>query len=255
MRRRRQHDHRRRGRLERLCGTRPARRRRELPPPLRPLHRRRVRRTHQGRLLREHLAGQRQAVHRGRPRHRRRHRPCRGCRVAGLRVVEEDHGHRPRQHPQQDRRPHRGEPRGHRRRRDLGQRQARARDPRRRHPARRRPLPLLRRRAACAGGLAEPDRRRHRRVPLPRAARRRRTDHPVELPDPHGHVEARAGPRGRKLRRAEARRADPGVDPVPLRHHRRPAAGRCRQHRQRVRHRGRRAARAAQAHPQGRVHG
>ena len=39
-----------------------------------------------------------------------------------------------------------------------------------------------------------------------------------------------------------------------LRDHRRPAAGRCRQHRQRLRHRGGRAARAAQAHPQDRVH-
>ncbi len=38
----------------------------------------------------------------------------------------------------------------HRRRRDLGQRQAGPRDPRRRHPARRRPLPLLRRRAVRA---------------------------------------------------------------------------------------------------------
>jgi aldehyde dehydrogenase len=44
--------------------------------------------------------------------------------------------------------------------------------------------------------------------------------------------------RRRQLRRAEAGRADPGIHPVPLRHHRRPAAGRCREHRQRVRHRG-----------------
>ena len=44
------------------------------PEPLRPLHRRRVGRAEEGRVLREHLAGQRQAVHRGRPRHRRGHR-------------------------------------------------------------------------------------------------------------------------------------------------------------------------------------
>ena len=116
-------------------------------------------------------------------------------------------------HPQPDRRPHRGEPRGARRRRDVGQRQGRPRDARRRPAARRRPLPLLRRRPSRTGGLDQRDRRGHRRLPLPRAARRRRPDHPVELPDPHGRVEARAGARRRQLRRAQARRADPVVDP------------------------------------------
>ena len=43
------------------------------------------------------------------------------------------------------------------------------------------------------GGRLSRDRRRHRRLPLPRAARRGRPDHPVELPDPDGRLEARPG--------------------------------------------------------------
>ena len=41
-------------------------------------------------------------------------------------------------------------------------------------------------------------------------------DHPVELPDPDGHLEAGAGDRGRKCRGAQARRADARVDPLPV---------------------------------------
>ena len=82
-----------------------------------------------------------------------------------------------------------------RRRRELGERQGVPRDPRRRHPAGHRPLPLLRRRDPRPGGLALGDRRGHDRLPLPRAARRGRPDHPVELPDPHGDLEARPGAR------------------------------------------------------------
>ena len=63
------------------------------------------------------------------------------------------------------------------------------------------------------GGLALRDRRRHRRLPLPRAARRGRADHPVELPDPDGDLEARPGAGRRQRGRAQAGRADPGVDP------------------------------------------
>ena len=120
---------------------------------------------------------------------------------------------RPRGHTQQDRRPHRAEPGDARRRRDLGQRQARARDARGRPAADGRSLPLLRRLHPRAGGPHLRDRRRHGRLPLPRAARRRRPDHPLELPHAHGGVEA--GPRagGRQLRRAQARRADARVDP------------------------------------------
>ena len=61
-------------------------------------------------------------------------------------------------------------------------------------------------------GSLSADRRRHRRLPLPRAARRRRPDHPVELPDPDGDLEARARAGRRQRRRPQAGRADAGVD-------------------------------------------
>ena len=77
--------------------------------------------------------------------------------------------------------------------RDDRQRQADPRDDGRRPAARRRPLPLLRQLHPRAGRLAVGDRRDDDRLPLPRAARRRRPDHSVELPDPDGGVEARPG--------------------------------------------------------------
>ena len=106
---------------------------------------------------------------------------------------------------------------------------------------------------AQEGSLSR-DRRRHRRLPLPRAARRGRADHPVELPDPDGHLEA--GPRAgrRQRRRAQARRADAGVDAVPDVAHRRPAAARRGQRRQRLRRRGGQAAGVEQPDRQDRVH-
>ena len=57
-------------------------------------------------------------------------------------------------------------------------------------------------------GTLSRDRRRHRRLSLPRAAGRGRADHPVELPAADGDLEARAGARRRQLRGAQARRAD-----------------------------------------------
>ena len=60
-------------------------------------------------------------------------------------------------------------------------------------------------------GAHRRDRPRHRRLPLPRAARRGRPDHPVELPAPDGVLEARAGAGRRQLRRAQAGRADAGL--------------------------------------------
>ena len=73
-------------------------------------------------------------------------------------------------------------------------------------------------------GSSSRDRREHRRLPLPRAARRGRPDHPVELPDPDGDVEARARTGGRQRRRPQAGRADAVVDPQGDGADRRPAA-------------------------------
>ena len=99
---------------------------------------------------------------------------------------------------------------------------------------------------ARPGGQRQRDRRGHDRLPLPRAARRRRPDHPVELPDPDGRLEARSRAGRRQRRRAQARRADPVVDPQADGAHRRPAAGRRAERRQRLRRRGRQAARQQQ---------
>ena len=111
--------------------------------------------------------------------------------------------------------------------------------------------------AACVraqeGSLSR-DRPRHHRLSLSRAARRGRPDHPVELPDPDGGVEARARARRRQLRGAEARRADADVDHGADGPDRRPAAARRAQRRQRLRRRGRQAARPEQAHRQDRLH-
>ena len=138
--------------------------------------------------------------------------------------------------------------------RDHRQRQADPRDDRRRHAARHRSFPLFRRVHPRPGRLAVRDRPRHRRLSLSRAARRGRPDHPVELPDPDGGVEARAGARRRQLRGAEAGRADADVDHGADGPDRRPAAARRAQRGQRLRRRGRQAARPEQAHRQGRVH-
>ncbi len=92
--------------------------------------------------------------------------------------------------------------------RDLGQRQADARDAERRPAAGGRPFPLLRRLHPRAGGQHRRDRREHRGLSLPRAARRGRPDHPVELPAADGRLEAGAGAGRRQLRGAETGRAD-----------------------------------------------
>ena len=168
-----------------------------------------------GRVLREPDTGDRPAVlrdpaiDRGGHREGSRRRARRGHRVG------QDGRGRTRGHPQQDRRPHRGQSRVAGAGRGMGQRQADPRDAQRRPAAGRRPFPVLRGRHPRPGGLAVPDRRRHRRLSLPRTPRRGRPDHPVELPDPDGYVEARARAGGGQRRRPQARRADSGVDPVP----------------------------------------
>ncbi len=153
---------------------------------------------------------------------------------------------------EQDRRPDRREPGCAGAGRSLGQRQTDPRDAGRRHPFGRRPFPVFRRRDPRPGRVAEPDRRRHRRLPLPRAAGRCRADHPVEFPDPDGRLEAGARAGRRQRGGAQARRADPGVGAVPDVADRRPAAARRGQRRQRLRRRGRQAAGVEQPDRQGR---
>ena len=116
---------------------------------------------------------------------------------------------RARPYPQQDRRPDRGETQLARRSRDVGTTASRsARSSLADMPLDRRSLPLFRRLYPRAGRQRRRDRPRHRRLSLPRAAGRGRPDHPLELPDPDGGVEARPGARRRQLRRPQAGRAD-----------------------------------------------
>ena len=156
--------------------------------------------------------------------------------------------------PQSHRRPDGGEPRRPGRGRNMGQRQADPRDHGRGRTARHRPFPLLRRLHPRPGRRAVADRRRHRRLPLPRAPGCRRPDHPVELSAADGLLEAGAGAGGGQLRRAEAGRADPGLDPALDGPGRRPAAAGRPEHRQRLRARVRQAARLVPAHRQDRLH-
>ena len=156
--------------------------------------------------------------------------------------------------PGRDRRRDRGEPRDAGRRRELGERQAGARDAGRGHPAGDRPLPLLRRRDPRRGGADLRDRRADLRVPLPRAARRRRPDHPVQLPAADGGVEDRSGAGRGQLHGAQAGEPDALVDPQARRgDRRRHPAGRA-QHRQRPGRRDRQGARDQPADRQDRVH-
>ena len=164
-----------------------------------------------------------------------------------------DHGALAR--PQRDRRRHRCEQGDALDRRELGQRQAGPRDTRRRHPARSRPLPLLRERHPRRGGVDLRDRQGHDLLSVPGAARRRRADHPVQLPAPDGGVEDRAGDRGRQRHGRQAGQPDAVVDPQADGAHRAHRPGRRHQRRQRSRRGSRDGARVEQAHRQGRVHG
>ena len=181
--------------------------------PLRELHRRALGGPGQGPVHEEHQPGHRPALHRGgqvhargrgaRPRRRPRRQGCLGrdlARRAGRRA-------------QRHRRRHRGQPDHAGRGRELGERQAGARDAGRGHPAGRRPLPVLRRCHPVARGPLHRDRQGHRRLPLPRAPRRGGPDHPVQLPAPHGGVEDRPGPGRRQLHRGQAGVAHAVVDP------------------------------------------
>ena len=195
--------------------------------PLRPLHRRRLGRAGQGPVLREHLAGHRQAVH----------RVARGTAEDIEAALDAAHAAAPAwgrtspgralHHPR-PRSPTASRPTSRRspspRPGTTASRSARPSPPTCRWPS----TTSATSPACCAprrAAISEID-EEHRRLPLPRAARRGRPDHPVELPDPHGGVEARPGARRRQRRRAQACRADPVVDPQAHRAHRRPAARR-----------------------------
>ncbi|ABA48701.1 hypothetical protein BURPS1710b_0136 [Burkholderia pseudomallei 1710b] len=226
-----------------------------VPQAVREFHRRRMGRPGRRRVFRQRLARHRPAVHRDPSLARSRHRARARRRSRGQGGLGREGRGRARERAAEDRRPDGGEPHAPRRRRDDRQRQAAARNHRGRRAARDRPLPLLRGLHPRAGRLDRRYRRRHGGLPLPRAARRRRPDHPVELPAADGRVEARAGARGRQLRRAQAGRADARVDPRVRRADPGSAAARRAQHRQRLRPRGRQAARVEQADREDRVHG
>ncbi len=188
-------------------------RREPLQAEIRELHRRRMARTRCRPLFRQHDADHRRHALRGRAFGRRRHRdrPRRGARRKGEMGPDLDDGAV--EHSDEDRRPHGGQSGASGTGGNLGQRQADPRDDGRRHSAGDRSFPLFRGLHPCTGRLDRRDRPRHRRLPFPRAARRRRPDHSLELPDPDGRLEACAGACRRKLRRAEAGRADAGLDP------------------------------------------
>ena len=105
------------------------------------------------------------------------------------------------------------------------------------------------------GGAVDGDRQGPGRLPLPRAAGRRRSDHPVQLPAADGGVEAGAGAGGGQLLGAQARVADSVVDPEAHGGHRgRRAAGRD-QRRDRSGRGDRQGARREPADRQDRLHG
>ena len=221
---------------------------------LRELHRRPLGATGAGRVRRERDARDGRAVHRGSPLEPRgrRARTRRGPRRQGS--LGRDLDHRAVAHPQQDRGRDRGAPRAAGRRRELGQRQAGAGNACGRYPAGRGSLPLLRLGHPWRGGRDLRDRQEHDRVPLPRAARRRRADHPVQLPAADGGVEAGAGAGGGQRRRAEAGEPDPVVDPQADGAARGDRARGRDQRRQRAGCGDREGARDEQAHLEDRLH-
>ena len=117
----------------------------------------------------------------------------------------------------------------------------------RRRPAARRRALLLLRRLGRQARVRVPE-------PAPAAGRRRRPDHPVELPAADARVEDRPGARGRQHGRAQAGRDDAADGAAVLR---RAAPGRAAARRRQHRHRRRphrRRARRARRRRQDRVH-
>ena len=165
--------------------------------------------------VRDGQPGDRGGHRRGRRGGRRRHRPRRQGRPQGVRLrpLAQDRRPRPRPAALQARRPDRAEHRRAGRARDPRQRQADLREPQRRPPARDRLPPLLRRLGRQDPRPDHPGPGQLLLLHPARAGRRRRADHPLELPDADGRLEV--GPRARRRLhgRPEARRADPAVAP------------------------------------------
>ena len=160
------------------------------------------------------------------------------------------------EHPQQDRRPHRGQPRDARLHRDDRQRQADPRDHARGHAARRRSLPLLRRACIRAqeGSISELDHDTvayHFHEPLGVVGQIIPWNFPLLMAVWKLAPALAAG----QLRGAQAGRADAGVDHgVHGADRRHPAAGRG-QRRAGLRRRGGQAAGVEPAHREDRLHG
>ncbi|CAA9507493.1 MAG: 4-aminobutyraldehyde dehydrogenase, partial [uncultured Solirubrobacteraceae bacterium] len=174
---------------------------------------RRVRRRDRRRDVRRRQPGERRAARRGARLLQRRRRPRRRGRQARLRVVREHHAGRSRGAAARARRHDRRARRGARHARDRQRRQADRDDEGRRGPGDVGLPAVLRGRGADDAG---PDGGRVPRglhvVHPPRADRRRRPDHAVELPADDGDLEDRPGARGRQHDRHEAGRDDAAVD-------------------------------------------
>ncbi len=166
-----------------------------------------------------------------------------------------DAGGRTRAADARARRRDRGARRGDRPDRVARQRQARRARPVRGRQRRGRPPALLRRLAdEDRGRRAAGDRAEHALLHPPRARRRVRADHPLELPAADGRVEARPGARRRLHDRAQARRADAAERAA---HRRARARGRLPAGRAQRAHRRRQHRRGARRSPrrrQDRVH-
>ena len=106
------------------------------------------------------------------------------------------------------------EPRRAGRTRNARQRQADRRLARRRPAADDQVLPLLRRLGRQDHGQHDPHRRQLLLLHAARAGRRRRPDHPVELPAAHAGLEVGPGARVREHDRAQAGRADAADGPA-----------------------------------------
>ncbi len=124
--------------------------------------------------------------------------------MGGVQDVEQDHEGRTRHHPEQGCRYHRTERRAFRDARDARQRQADPRNPRNRRCLLGRSLPLLRRRAPGRYRRGRHAARQHDVARAARTHRRRRPDRAVELPVPHGRLEARPRARRRRLHGVQA---------------------------------------------------